>query len=226
MRFDIITIFPEILDSYLKESILKRAQAKKLITIKTHTPRKFAFDKHKTVDDRPFGGGPGMILMFAPIAKTIQHVTRNTKHKKMKIVLLTPAGKQFTQKDAHRYAKLDQLILIAGRYEGFDARIERLVDEKISVGPYVLAGGELPAMTVIEATVRLIPGVLGHKHSVKDETYSCALDYIEYPQYTRPETVVYKGKKLPVPKVLLSGNHQAISNWRLKNIKTRKNSPK
>ena len=222
MRFDIITIFPEIFDSYINESILKRARAKRLITIKAHTPRKFSSDKHHSVDDRPFGGGPGMILMWAPIAKTVASIKcKVSSKKKTKVVLLTPAGKEFTQRDAQRYAKLDQLILISGRYEGFDARIDKLVDEKISVGPYVLAGGELPALTIIEATARLIPRVLGHKHSADDETYSKDLDYIEYPQYTRPETVVYKGKKLKVPKVLLSGNHANIAKWRKEQAKKR-----
>lgn len=223
MKFDIITIFPEIFDSYINESIIKRARAKRLITIKAHTPRKFSFDKHKTVDDRPYGGGPGMIFMFEPIARTVASIKEKISgKKKTKVVLLTPAGKEFTQRDAERLAKLDQLILISGRYEGFDARIDKLVDEKISVGPYVLAGGELPALTIIEATARLVPGVLGHEYSAQDETYSKDLDYVEYPQYTRPEEIVYKGKKLKVPKVLLSGNHANIANWRKEQAKKRR----
>jgi len=237
MRFDIITIFPDIFDSYLNESILKRARKGSIIRVKMHTPRNFTSDKHRTVDDRPYGGGPGMILMFEPIAKTIKQVKLHTPSvasatatplkrgkKKVKVVLLTPAGEQFTQRDAERYAKLDQLILVSGRYEGFDARIDKLVDEKISVGPYVLAGGELPALVVVEATARLIPGVLGHEHSAADETFSYGLDYIEYPQYTRPEVVDCNGKKIKVPKVLLSGNHEEIRNWRNKKVKIRKKS--
>ncbi len=223
MRFDIITIFPEIFDSYLNESIIKRALQKKLIKIKTHTPRKFANDKHNSVDDRPYGGGPGMILMFEPIAKLVSSIKNKvSSRKKSRVVLLTPAGKQFTQRDAERLAKFNQLILISGRYEGFDARIDKLVDEKISVGPYVLAGGELPALTIVEACARLIPGVLGHKHSAEDETFSRSLDYIEYPQYTRPEVIEHQGKKLKVPKVLLSGNHAEIAKWRKEKAKSRK----
>jgi len=215
LEFHIITIFPDIFDSYIKESIINRAQKKRLIKILTHTPRRFAVDKHRTVDDRPYGGGPGMILMFEPIYKTIKSIP---KKKKRKIVMLDPSGKQLTQREAERYAKLNQLILLAGRYEGFDARLERVVDEKVSIGPYVLAGGELPALVIVEATARLVPGVLGHEHSAKDETFSQDLDYIEYPQYTRPEAVIYRGKKLRVPPVLLSGNHAKIKEWRLKHL--------
>ncbi len=215
LEFHLITIFPDIFDSYINESIIKRARQQRLIKIVAHTPRRFTADKHRTVDDRPYGGGPGMILMFEPIYKTIKSIP---KKKKRKIIMLDPTGKQFTQREAEKYAKLDQLILLCGRYEGFDARLEKVVDEKISIGPYVLAGGELPALVVVEATARLIPGVLGHEHSAEDETFSQDLDYIEYPQYTRPEVVVYQGKKLKVPSVLLSGNHAKIKEWRMKHL--------
>ncbi len=211
MKFDVITIFPEIIQGYIGESILKRAQQKKLIKITTHNPRKFSTDKHKTVDDRPYGGGPGMILMFLPFYKSLKSIKRQ---KKSRVIMLTPGGQQFTQKEAVRLAKYDQLILLAGRYEGFDARLEKFVDEKISVGPYVLSGGELPALTIIEAVARLLPGVLGHQASIVEETYSQGLDYVEYPQYTRPEKIAVNRKKLNVPKVLLTGNHQAIQIWR------------
>ncbi len=219
MEFHIITIFPHIFDSYINESILKRAQKQKLISIKTHTPRQFASDKHRTVDDRPYGGGPGMILMFEPIYKTIKNIP---KKKKRKIIMLDPSGEQFTQQKAEEYSRLNQLILLAGRYEGFDARLEEVVDEKISIGPYVLSGGELPALVVVEAVSRLLPGVLGDEESIKDETFSQSLDYIEYPQYTRPEKVKHKGKVLQVPPILLSGNHAEIEKWRKRQSKLRK----
>jgi len=215
MRFDIITIFPHIFDSYFKESIIKRARLQKKINIQIHDLRKFTKDKHKTVDDKPYGGGPGMILKVEPIYRALRKIKRQTKSK---IILLTPKGQQFDQKIAQRYAKYDQLILISGRYEGFDQRIYRLVDEKISIGPYILTGGEIPAMVIVDAVSRLQEGVLGHAHSKDDETYSPDLDYIEYPQYTRPA----KFGNWSVPKILLSGNHQKISHWRQKMAKKRK----
>jgi len=215
MRFDIITIFPNIFDSYFNESVIKRGQLKKIIKIKVHNLRDYTKDKHKTVDDKPYGGGPGMLLMVEPIYKCLQRIR---KKKKTKIILFAPGGKQFDQRMAKRYSKLDRLIMICGRYEGIDARVEKFVDEKISIGPYVLSGGELPAMVVLEATARLIPGFLGHKHSAEDETFSIDKDYIEYPQYTRPEIFTIKNKKLKVPKILLSGNHKKIKEWRLKHL--------
>jgi len=241
IKFDILTIFPDIFNSYFNESILKRAQEKKLISIKTHDLRDYTADKHKTVDDRPYGGGPGMILMVEPIAKALRALTSDktrtttsclrvkrqaipplrsgqARDKKTRIVMLTPAGKKFTQREAERLARYDQLILLCGRYEGFDARIDKLVDEKISIGDYVLAGGELPAMVVTEAVARQVPCVVGHEHALDEETFSEGLDYIEYPQYTRPED--FKGQK--VPKVLSSGNHKKIADWRKKMTKKRK----
>jgi tRNA (guanine37-N1)-methyltransferase len=216
-QFDIITIFPKIFDSYFSESVLKRAQKKRLIKIKIHDLRQFTKDKHKSVDDRPYGGGPGMILMIEPIAKAIKRV-RAKESKSVRVVMLTPAGKKFTQRDAERLAKYNQLVLLCGRYEGFDARVDKLVEEKLSIGDYVLAGGELPAMVVIEAVARQIPGVVGHEHALKEETFAENLDYIEYPQYTRPES--FKGQK--VPKVLLSGNHAKIKAWQRQKAKKRK----
>ena len=153
MNFEIITIFPHIFDSYLNESILKRAQQKKLIKIKVHNLRDATQDRHKTVDDKPYGGGPGMILMIEPIYKTLKKIKRT---KKSKVILLDPAGEQFNQPTAHRLSKLDQLIFICGRYEGIDARVGELIDEKVSIGPYVLSGGELPSLIIIEAVTRLI----------------------------------------------------------------------
>lgn len=216
--FEIITIFPKIFDSYFNESIVKRAKSKKLIKINIHDLRKFSSSKskiHKSVDDKPYGGGPGMILLIEPLVKALASIK---KKKKRRVILLTPAGKTFTQRDAERLAKYDQLIMLCGRYEGFDARIEKHVDEEISIGDYVLAGGELPAMVVTEAVARNISGVVGHSEALSEETFSRDLDYVEYPQYSRPEN--YKGQK--VPPVLLSGNHAEIKKWREKNAKKKK----
>ncbi len=239
IEFNILTIFPKIFDSYFSESILKRAQKKKLIKIKVIDLRKYAKGKHRQVDDRPYGGGPGMILMVEPIAKALQAIARKQKNKKtprlrsgqaqkQRIVMLTPAGKKFNQREAERLAKYDRLILLCGRYEGFDARVDKLVDEKISIGDYVLAGGELPAMVVAEAVARQIPGVVGHEHALTEETFSKDLDYVEYPQYTRPEVFKFKvqsskSRALRVPKVLLSGDHAKIKVWRGKMAKKAKN---
>lgn len=208
MQYDIVTIFPKILDSYFNESILRRAQKAKLIKIVAHDLRDFAIGKHKKVDDSPYGGGPGMVFMVEPIYKCLQAIKRK---KKSRIILLDPAGKQFNQKTAQTYSKLDQLIFVCGRYEGVDARVDKLIDEKISVGPYVLSGGELGAAIIVEAVSRLLPGVLGKMESLQYETFSGKKsDVIEYPQYTRPEN--FKGQK--VPKILLSGNHAEIEKWR------------
>lgn len=220
-QFDIVTLFPRIFDSYFNESILKRAQQKKLIKINIHNLRDYTTDKHKTVDDTPYGGGPGMVMMVEPIYKALRAIARkqeNKKTKKQRIIMLSPAGKKFTQREAERLAKYDQLILLSGRYEGFDARVEKLVDEQISIGDYVLSGGELPAMVVVEAVSRQIPKVLGNQETLAEETFSGDLDYVEYPQYTRPEN--YKGQR--VPKVLLSGNHAEIKKWRKAKSKKRK----
>lgn len=226
-QFDIITIFPKIFDSYFSESIIKRAQQKKLIKINTHDLRKFSTAKskiHRSVDDKPYGGGPGMILMIEPLVKALRSIIKNPKSKirnsKRRVILLTPAGKKFTQREAERLTKYDQLILLCGRYEGFDARIEKYIDEEISIGDYVLAGGELPAMIVVETVARNIPEVLGHAEALKDETFSPpyakasggrhGLDYVEAPQYSRPEK--FDGQK--VPEILLSGDHKKIRQWR------------
>jgi len=208
IQFDIVTIFPKILDSYFNESILKRAQLAKLIKIKTHDLRDYTSDKHRSVDDTPYGGGPGMVLMVEPIYKCLKSIKRK---KNSKVVLLDPAGKQFNQNMAQQYTKLDQIIFICGRYEGLDARIDKLIDQKISIGSYVLSGGELGAAVIVEAVSRLIPGVLGSADSLQYETFSGKKsDIIKYPQYTRPEN--FKGQR--VPNVLLSGNHAEIEKWR------------
>ncbi len=208
MRYDIITIFPAILDSYFNESILKRAQAAKKITIKTHNLRDYASGKHLKVDDTPYGGGPGMVFMIEPLYKALKAIKRK---KKSRVILMDPAGQQFDQKMAAALSKLDQIILICGRYEGVDARIDKLIDGKICIGPYVLSGGELPAAIIVEAVSRLLPGVLGKMESLQYETFSGAKsDVVEHPQYTKPAD--FKGWK--VPKVLLSGNHAEIDKWR------------
>lgn len=226
LKFDIITIFPNIFDSYFSESILRRAKEKKLIEIEAHDLRKWTSDKHKTVDDTPYGGGPGMVLKVEPIFKAVEALKKISKNKKLKrrIVLFSAKGKQFTQTDARRLAKYDQLIMICGRYEGVDERVaENVADEEISIGQYVLTGGELPAMTVVDAVSRLVPGVLGKAESLKEESFSTVLDkkkkaedYLEHPHYTKPE----KFKSWKVPEVLLVGNHKKIEEWRAKNSKS------
>lgn len=207
MRFDIITIFPRILDSYLNESILKRAQKKGLIKINTHNLRDFTGDKHKKVDDTPYGGGPGMVFKAEPVAKAVAKIKSKNKSR---VILFSLRGEKFSQETAHRLAKYDQLIFICGRYEGVDERVAKYVaDEEISIGDFVLSGGELPAAVVIEAVSRLVPGVLGKIESLEElkGTYSV---------YTKPEIARIDGKKRHVPKILLSGNHKKIDEWRIK----------
>jgi len=211
IKFDIITIFPQIFNSYLKESLIKRAQKKGLLQIKVHDLRKWTTDRHKTVDDRPFGGGIGMVMKVEPIFKAVKAL----KKKKSKIVLFTPRGKKFNQKTAYKFSKFNHLILICGRYEGVDERVAKyLADEQVSIGDYDLMGGELPAMVVIETISRLIPGVLGKPQLLK-ERITKTKGFIEYPQYTRPEVF----KKWRVPDVLISGNHKKIEAWRKKHGK-------
>jgi len=219
--FDIITIFPEIFDSYLKESFIKKAQEKGLIKIGIHNLRDWAKDRHKTVDDRPFGGGLGMVLKVEPIYRAIKELSSLKKRKrKRKIILFTPRGKKFNQKMAYQFSKLDQIIMICGRYEGVDERIAKYIaDIELSIGDYDLMGGELPAMVVMETVARLIPGVLGKPELLK-ERITKEKGFIEYPQYTRPEVFSpKKGVCWKVPKVLLSGHHQKIAEWRKKHRK-------
>jgi len=225
MTFDIITIFPEIFNSYLKESIIKRAQVKGFIKIRVHNLRKWAKDRHQTVDDRPYGGGIGMVMKVEPIFKAVQDIKQKTKNKRLKTILFTPRGKKFNQKTAYQFSKLDRLILICGRYEGVDERVAKhIADINLSIGDYVLMGGELPAMVVIETIARLIPGVLGKPQLLKERIPSLpgrtGRGFIEYSQYTRPEFFKSgKGKTWKVPKVLLSGNHKNIKEWRKEHSK-------
>lgn len=201
MKIDILTIFPEMFPEVLNSSIIGRAQKKNLVKIKVHNLRDWTKDKHRTVDDKPFGGGAGMVMKVEIIDRALQSLPSGYK------ILLTPQGKVFNQPLAQKLSRKKQLILICGHYEGFDERVRQLVDEEVSIGDYVLTGGEIPAMTIVDAVVRLLPGVIEAK-SLHEESFSSGL--LEYPQYTRPEEY----KKMPVPAVLLSGNHGKIKQWR------------
>ena len=196
----------------LNESIIKRAQARGRLDIFVHNLRDFSPDKHRKVDDRPFGGGPGMVMRPEPIFNAIKHikkVARNSKQDVRRLILLSPRGKVFQQHLAKKLSKYKHLIIICGHYEGIDERVKRsLIDEEISIGDYILTGGELPTMVVIDCIIRLIPGVLGEKKSLHFESFEGNL--LEYPQYTRPAN--YRGMR--VPSVLLSGNHKKIEQWR------------
>ncbi len=210
MQFDIITIFPKIFDSYLNESILKRAQKSKKIKINTINLRDFTKDKHKKVDEKPYGGGPGMIFKIEPLAKALSKLSPNL------VILFSASGKQFNSKMASDFVKkYNHIAMIAGHYEGIDERIKKVIRNlklgisELSVGPYVLTGGELPAMIVVDAVSRYIPGVLGKTESLEEKRYGVGV-----PMYTRPEVFVYKNKKYSVPKILLSGNHKKIAAWR------------
>ncbi len=227
LTFNIITVFPEIFDFYFNYSILKKAQKRGVIEIKIHNLRDFATDKHKTVDDKAFGGGRGMILKIEPIYRVVQSLKSKIKNQKSKItkpktkiILFTPRGKKFNQKMATQFSKLEELILICGRYEGVDERVAKYIaDEKISIGDYVLMGGELPALIVVETVARLVPGVIGKSELLK-ERITEKKGFQEYPQYTRPEVFSPRpGVKWKVPEVLLSGNHRGIAEWRKKHSK-------
>ncbi|MFH0950956.1 MAG: tRNA (guanosine(37)-N1)-methyltransferase TrmD [bacterium] len=222
MRFDIITIFPQMLDSYFQESILGRAQKNKKIIIQTHDLRQWTTDKHKTVDDTPYGGGAGMVMKIEPLYKAIKAVKAKNKRKnnKQKVVLLSAQGQTWNQQLAKKYSKLDRLILICGRYEGVDDRVKEFIDEEISVGDYVLTGGELASAIMIDSISRLLPQVLGNDQSSQDESHNQP-NILEYPQYTKPEVFKVGKKQYSVPKVLLSGNHKAIEEWRNKQKKRR-----
>ncbi len=205
MKISIITLFPKIFDEFKNYSMIYKALKKGLAEIEVIDLRDYGLGPHKQVDDRPYGGGAGMVMRVDVIEKAL-----STLKSKLgpKIILLAPTGEQFTQKMAQKLAKEKQIVLICGHYEGVDARVEKLVDEKISIGPYVTSGGEVPAMVVMETIIRLLPGVLGNKASLQEESFTGGL--LEYPQYTRPEVF----KKMKVPEVLLSGNHQEIEKWR------------
>jgi len=222
MRIDILTIFPKMFPPVLDESIVKRAQKKGRVKIFLHDLRDYTADKHRKVDDRPFGGGSGMVMRPEPIFNAIEKIRAQGTGHRVQVILLCPRGKTLNQKIAKRFAKQRHLILICGHYEGVDERVRRqLVDEEISIGDYVLTGGELPAMVLVDSVVRLLPGVLGDKNSLKFESFEDNL--LEYPHYTRP--AVFRGLK--VPQVLLSGAHKKIDLWRREEAvkKTRRNRP-
>lgn len=211
MIISILSLFPEIFPSVLNCSITGRAQKKGLVTIKYINIREFATDKHRTVDDKPYGGGIGMILRVDILDRAITSARLNVKDSrfKEKVILLDPKGKLYNQATARKYSKLDHIIIVCGHYEGMDARINNFVDETVSIGRFILTGGEIPAMIMTDSITRLIPHVLDKEEAILSESFSTS-DYLEYPQYTRPAN--YKGLK--VPEVLISGNHQKIKSWK------------
>jgi len=219
MKFDIITIFPEMFNDFMSQSLIARAIKKRLISIKTHDLRAWTKDNHKSVDGRPYGGGAGMVMLVEPIMKAVKKIRGK---KKYRVILMSAKGKQFTQRDALRLSKYDQLIFVCGRYEGVDERVAKhIADEEMAIGPYVLFGGEVPAMVVTEAVSRLVPEVIKFE-SLQEESHWNQLlkneatdrESLEYPHYTRPDVIEIDGKKRRVPKVLMSGNHAEINAWR------------
>src|SRR5881397_1967554 len=212
MKIDVLTLFPEMFAGPLDVSIIKRARESGLLDLRVHNLRDYAHDRHRTVDDKPFGGGPGMLLKPEPIFEAVEQLARA----ETRVILLSPVGRQFNQSLARELARQERLLLICGSYEGFDERVrEALADDELSIGDYVLTNGALPAMVVIDAITRLLPGALGDDQSSHDESFSHGL--LEYPQYTRP--VEFRGMK--VPEVLLSGNHSEIENWRREQARNR-----
>ncbi|MBI2074545.1 MAG: tRNA (guanosine(37)-N1)-methyltransferase TrmD [Candidatus Levybacteria bacterium] len=217
MKITILTLFPEMFTCVFNSSIIKRAQEKKIITIELVNIRDFGIGKHKAVDDKPYGGGVGMIMRVDVLSKAIEYV--KCKNCKEKVILLDPQGIKFNQKLAFDLSSMDHLIFVCGHYEGFDERVRELVDLEVSIGDYILTGGEIPAMVLTDAIMRLLPNVLGKDESNKYESFQQYENQsgkrgqiLEYPQYTRPETF----KNLKVPDILLSGNHQKIAGWRAK----------
>jgi len=212
MKIDVLTLFPGMFTGPLDESIIKRAREAGLLDLQIHNLRDYAHDRHRTVDDRPFGGGPGMLLKPEPLFEAIEALTSE----KTRVVLMSPAGRRFNQAIARELAVFEHLLLATGHYEGFDERARtELADDELSIGDYVLTNGALPAMVVIDAVTRLLPGVLGDDESSRDESFSHGL--LEYPQYTRPAE--FRG--MTVPEVLLSGNHAEIAKWRAEQARLR-----
>ena len=213
-----LTLFPGMFAGPLDESIVKRAREAGLLELTLHNLRDYAHDRHRTVDDRPFGGGPGMLLKPEPLFEAVEKLARDTT----RVILLSPSGRAFNQAIARELAQLDDLLLISGHYEGFDERVrEQLADDELSIGDYVLTNGALPAMVIVDAVTRLLPGALGDDTSAHEESFSHGL--LEYPQYTRPAE--FRGMK--VPEVLLSGNHAQIAKWRAEqaNARTKERRP-
>ena len=221
MRIDIITLFPSMFTDPFGESIIKRAQEKGLLEINLYNLRCFTFDRHRSVDDTPFGGGAGMVMKIEPIYRALRQIKAKTKGV-VEVILLSPQGKKFNQDMAKKLSTEKNLILLCGHYEGMDERVRgHLIDEEISIGDYVVSGGELPAMVVVDAITRMLPGVLGNEDSAKEDSFYQGL--LDYPQYTRPADFM----EWKVPDVLLSGNHQEIERWRRKKMleKTLKKRP-
>jgi len=217
MRFDILTLFPDIFQGYLGQSLLKRAIDAGLVEVHAHDIRDFARDKHNSVDDRPFGGGPGMVLKVEPVVDCVDAV-RGLGHQPGKLVMLTPQGRRLDQAGVEKLSRQRRILLLCGRYEGFDERIRDILEpEEISIGDFVLNGGEVGAMVIVDAVIRLVPGVLGDEDSSAGDSFSGEERLLEYAQYTRPRE--YRG--LEVPPVLLSGNHQEIARWRDENSRQR-----
>ncbi|QIL46518.1 tRNA (guanosine(37)-N1)-methyltransferase TrmD [Vagococcus coleopterorum] len=210
MRIDVLTLFPRMFDGPLTESILGKAIEKKLLEVKVTNFRDFSDSKHKNVDDYPYGGGAGMLLKVQPIDESLQAIEKETPDTKKRVILLDPAGKKFDQKMAEEFSEEEHLVFICGHYEGYDERIRTYVTDEVSLGDYVLTGGELGAMVMIDATVRLLPDVLGNDESAITDSHSTGL--LEHPQYTRPAK--YKG--MEVPEVVRNGNHKLIAEWQLK----------
>jgi len=225
LQLDILTLFPKIINSYTEESILKRAQEKNLVKIAAHNIRNFSLEKHQKVDNRPYGGGAGMVLMALPVLRAVDHIKKTAKTK-AKIIILSAKGKQFDQKMAQDLSRrYKHIILISGRYEGIDERVKKILQaEEISIGPFVMTDGDIGALAVTSAVVRLLPGVLGNTESTREESFSNIKKnsrfriqdsgFKEYPHYTRPEILKYKRKNYAVPKILLTGDHKKIQEWR------------
>ena len=210
MRFDVLTLFPEMFPGYLSQSLLNKAIQRGLVDVQIHDIREWAKDKHHKVDDRPFGGGPGMVLKVEPVVECVEAV-QQFDERKGKVILTTPQGKRFDQRTVEDLAQVERLILLCGRYEGFDQRvIDILQPDEISIGDYIVNGGEVAAMVVLDALVRMVPGVLGHVESNVDDSFSTGNRMLEFSQYTRPRE--YRG--FEVPEILLTGNHEQIQRWR------------
>ncbi|MGQ9687522.1 MAG: tRNA (guanosine(37)-N1)-methyltransferase TrmD [Desulfobaccales bacterium] len=206
MRIDLLTLFPEFFLSPLSQSMLRRAQVLGRVRFRVLNLRDFTTDRHQVTDDRPFGGGPGMVLKPEPLVAAVRRVRQEDRD--TRVILLSPAGRLFDQKTARRLAQLNSLLLVCGHYEGVDERVREFIDEEISIGDYVLTGGEIPALVVVDAVTRLLPGVLGGEGAAEEESFQTGL--LEYPHYTRPRE--FEG--LRVPEVLLSGDHARIAHWR------------